>query len=181
MKGLGHRAVAVSVALGVPQALDAIGWAHIAPEQAVAAAVLAVPFSAGPLSPDADLPGSWLARFGHRHGVHGWWWPALAAWGLLSSPAAAIYAAWGPIIGWTSHLFPADFIFGKQGRSIPKGIPLIPFCGRRKWNRIGLGLRVTGRDGDGHSILEASATALVILGLIPWQLWTMLGAIPGLA
>ena len=69
------------------------------------------PFSDGRFSPDADQ--TWLSAFGHRRGVHGWWWPALAGVALALSPFGAVDALWGPIIGWGSHLFPADWFFGK--------------------------------------------------------------------
>jgi len=176
MMRLGHHGVAAAVALGVPLALGHLGIARIAPEQALAAAVLAQPFSAGRLSPDADH--TWLRAFGHRYGVHGWWWPALAAVLLLQTPAAGIYAAWGPIIGWGSHLFPADWAFGKGGRSVPRGIPLVPFAGRRKWNRLGLGVKVTGQDGEGHSLAEWAGT-WTAWGLTFWLGWLTLVAVGG--
>lgn len=166
----GHHGVAAAVALGVPLVLHHLGIAEIPPEQALAAAVAAQPFAAGRLSPDADH--TWLSAFKHRRGAHGWWWPALAAWGLLQTPAGAVYAAWGPIIGWASHLFPADWVFGKRGRSIPKGIPVLPFM---KW-RTGLGLKVTGRDGEGHSVLELTAS-WVAWGLTLWLGWLTLSTV----
>jgi hypothetical protein len=177
----GHHAVAASIALGVAQGVNLVaasrGTPGIPPESALAAAVLAQPFSAGRLSPDADQ--TWLRRFGHRRGVHGWWWPALAATVLALSPLAGAYALWGPIIGWGSHLFPADWCFGKAGRSIPRGIPMAPFSTAR----TGLGFRVSRRPKPwdrrkgkrGHSAEELAAS-WVVAALVLWQGWATLGA-----
>jgi hypothetical protein len=168
---LGHRGTAAAVALGIPPVLGYLGWARIAPEQALASAVLAVPFSAGRLSPDADQ--TWLSAFGHRRGVHGWWWPALAGLALWLSPLGGVYAAWGPVIGWSSHLVPADWCFGQGGCSIPRGIPLLPFCPAR----TGLGLKVSG-DLDGHSVLELAAS-WAVWAVAAWLAWTTLVAVGG--
>jgi hypothetical protein len=134
--------------------------------QVVACAVLAVPFSAGRFSPDADQRGLLKRWFGHRRAVHWWGWPvavlvALAALGLP-------WPCFGPPIGWLSHLWPFDWLFGKGGRSIPKGIPLWPWKGSR---RLGVGLRVTGR-WTSHSVAESVFTALLFVILLAEGWWT---------
>ena len=182
---LGHHAVAATVALGLPLALARMGHPGIAPEQALAAAVLAQPFSAGRFSPDADQ--TWLKAAGHRRGVHGWWWPALAGLALVLSGFGTVYALWGPIIGWGSHLFPADWFFGKGGRSIPKGIPLLPFCKRR----TGVGWRVSRRPKPwdrffkpkrgGHALGELLTSWVVVLAVVPYLTWLTLAAMTPVA
>lgn len=179
---LGHHATAAAVALALPIALHRAGLATIAPEQVITAALASQPFSAGRLSPDADQ--TWLKFLSHRRGVHGWWWPALAALLLGMSPLGVIYAAWGPIIGWSSHLFPADWIFGKAGYSTPRGIPLLPFCKAR----TGLGLRVSRRpkpwdwiikpSRGGHAIGELLASLVLAGGVVPYLVWLTVGSIP---
>lgn len=178
MMRFGHHVVAASVALALPAVLNRFGLAHISSESALSAAVLSQPFSAGRFSPDADQ--TWLKRAGHRRGVHGWWWPALAALCMIGTPLAGLYWAWGPIIGWTSHLFPADWAFGKGGRSIPKGIPILPCYS----GRTGLGWRVcrqpgawnkifTPRRRGGHALGELLAS-LALCPVLAWQVWSTL-------
>jgi hypothetical protein len=163
MMGTGHRLVAASVTLAAGT------WLDVQPVPALVAAALAVPFSAGRWSPDADH--TWLALCGHRRAVHGWWWPALAGWLVWHfSAGTAPFIVYGPILGWASHLFPADWVFGKGGRDIPKGLPVLPFL---PW-RTGLGLRVTGKTRGSHSILESLATAGVALTLT-LQVWSLVG------
>lgn len=143
MMGPGHMvgAAAFTLGIGIVQIETARRTGLYAPlsvAEVTAAAVLAVPFSAGQLSPDADQ--TWLKRFGHRRGVHWWGWPVAVIVGLLA--AGAPFPVLGPALGWLSHLWPYDWLYGKGGRSIPKGIPRWPW---RNSPRHGIGLRVTAR------------------------------------
>ena len=165
--GFGHRVVGVATTLAVPLGLARFG-VHTPPGEVVAAVVLAVPFSAGRLSPDADLPRGKLHRLGHRRGVHGWWWPGLAGAALVWFGLGGIYSLWGPIIGWSSHLA-ADAVFGKAGYGTPRGIPVVPFA---PW-RLGLGLKVAG-EFWGHAPLELVATWIVLAGAVPYLVWATL-------
>lgn len=161
MMGAGHRLAAVSTVLGIAAVLD------VPPGQVLLTVALAVPFSAGSLSPDADH--TWLSVFGHRRGVHGWWWPALAAALLASSSVAGAFPCWGPVLGWGSHLV-ADALFGKAGHGTPRGIPVLPFCG---W-RFGTGWRVASRRRrGGHAPGEMVAT-WTLVPVIGWQLWLLI-------
>jgi hypothetical protein len=149
----GHQAVAANLTLG----LAATGLVEMG--DALTLTVGAMLTAAGPFSPDADNRrplNRWLA---HRQSLHWWGWPLLVA--LALAPTAAPVAAYGPVIGWTSHIFPADFVFGRGGQHIPRGIPLWPWRGSR---RLGLGLRVTG-PFDGHSLIEGAAT-VALLGVL---------------
>lgn len=147
----GHMAVAATVTLATAEALAAAGH-PVSPGQVLAATALAMACSRGKLSPDADQ--SWLAMFGHRYAVHWWGWPVAAAVALLA--VGAPFVAFGPVLGWGSHIWPADWLFGGQNnrRGIPKGIPRWPWKGSP---RHGTGWSVT-RKGKGHSVAELAAT-----------------------
>jgi hypothetical protein len=155
VNGLGHRLVGASCALGVAQV------AHATVPQALALTAGAVAFSAGShLSPDMDGHGIRHEMFGHRGLLHWWGLPAVVAGAMAWRAVPLLW--WGPVIGWSSHIFPADFVFGKMGFGIPRGVPLWP--GRYGY-RLGFGLRVTGRFTN-HSVLESLATVLVALVLV---------------
>ena len=165
MMGVGHRLVAANVTFVVGAILD-----KPAGEIALAAALAAV-FSAGKFSPDADNREPLRKFFGHRGLLHWWGLPAMAL--IPLAYVSAPFWAYGPVLGWSSHIFPADFVFGKGGRSIPKGIPLGPGTDSP---RLGLGFKVSGSVGDGHSILEYATT--VVLGVVlAWQLVAMASAL----
>lgn len=157
--GPGHRLLAANVAMGLGLVLP------VTPAEVAVATVGAVVFSAGRTSPDLDNRPAVRAILGHRETLHWWGWPVLASAGLAYLGLG--YAFWGPVVGWSTHLIPGDWAFGKGGRSIPKGIPMWPWRGSR---RLGLGLRVTGRERRwgrkkgqrrDHSALELTATILL--------------------
>jgi hypothetical protein len=197
MLATGHQIVAANATVG----LASLGL--VRPAEAVGLTLGALITAAGPFSPDADNrrpPGRggrarwyvkvwrwcrrpWLPGFHnleHRETLHGWGWPVLAA--LILATNGAPLLAYGPVIGWFSHLFPADFMFGKGGRSIPRGIPAAPFGilrlftpkqRRRRSRRLGWGLRVSASNSAisrfffgyrDHSVLELAAT--VVLGVV---------------
>lgn len=175
MMGPGHRIGAAVVVLGAGMAQVEIAhrtgrFEPLPVEQVLAAAALAVPFSAGRFSPDADNRGMFKQWFGHRGAVHWWGWPV----GVLALVAALglPWPCYGPPLGWLSHLFPFDFLFGKGGRSIPRGIPLWPWRGSR---RLGLGLRVSAKQsaieramggGRTHSFAELVFTGMLAVMLV---------------
>ena len=170
MMGPGHMAGAAVVTMGAGLALIHTGRPVSSGEVLVATA-LAVPFSAGSLSPDADLPGRWLGWLGHRRGAHWLGWPLLVIVALASNGAP--FMAYGPALGWLSHIWPCDWVFGKGGQHVPMGIPRWPWRGSP---RHGLGLRTTAANGTvsralvgnrSHSALELVATGgLVLVALV---------------
>lgn len=194
----GHHAAAPAFVLGLAVAADWTArasasyghplWHATQPLQVVIAAALAVPFSAGRLSPDADQ--TWLSHLGHRRGAHWWGWPVLTilavelVWRATVGGHAPL-ALHGPALGVLSHLA-ADFWFGKGGRSIPRGIPLTPF---RHSPRIGMGVRVSAKRSGleraligsrrRHSILEWVATCALIpaTGALGWVYLSQAGII----
>jgi len=167
---IGGAAVVVGVGMVQIEVARRMGQFEPLPVgQVVAAAVLAVPFSAGRFSPDADNRGRLKRMFGHRRAVHWWGWPVavLALVAFLGLP----WPCYGPALGWLSHLFPFDFLFGKGGRSIPKGIPLWPWRGCK---RLGLGLRVSAKRSAieraagsrrTHSLAESAFTVVLAFAL----------------
>jgi hypothetical protein len=174
MLATGHQIVAANATV----ALASLGL--VRPAEAVGLTLGALITAAGPFSPDADNRAPLAAVLNHRETLHGWGWPVLAA--LILAASGAPLLAYGPVIGWTSHLFPADFMFGKGGRSIPRGIPAAPFGilrlftpeqRRRRSRRLGWGLRVSANNSAisrfffghrDHSVLELAAT--VALGVV---------------
>jgi hypothetical protein len=199
MLAAGHQLVAANATV----ALASLGL--VRPAEAVGLTLGALITAAGPFSPDADnrkppgrggrarwyvkvwrwLRRPWLPGLGnleHRETLHGWGWPALAAFILATNGAPLL--AYGPVIGWASHLFPADWMFGKGGRSIPRGIPAAPFGllrlftpkkRRRRSRRLGWGLRVSANNTwwsrflfghRDHSVLELAATVALGVALI---------------
>jgi hypothetical protein len=174
MMGPGHRIGAATVVVGIGLAQIELaprtGWAPLSVAEVTAAALLAVPFSAGRFSPDADNRGLLKRLFGHRHTLHWWGWPVavLALVAALGLP----WPCYGPALGWLSHLFPFDFLFGKGGRSIPKGIPRWPWRGCK---RLGLGLRVSAKRSAieraagsrrRHSLAESAFTVVLAVALV---------------
>jgi hypothetical protein len=174
MMGPGHRIGAAVVVVGVGlvqiELAPRAGWAPLSVAEVAAAALLAAPFSAGRFSPDADNRGRLKRMLGHRQALHWWGWPVavLALVAFLGLP----WPCYGPALGWLSHLFPFDFLFGKGGRSIPKGIPLWPWRGSK---RLGLGLRVSAKrsaieraagSGRTHSFAESAFTAVLAVSLV---------------
>jgi len=162
---IGAATVVVGVGLAQIELAPRAGWAPLSVAEVAAAALLAVPFSAGRFSPDGRLD----QMLGHRQAVHWWGWPVavLALVAFLGLP----WPCYGPALGWLSHLFPFDFLFGKGGRSIPKGIPLWPWRGSK---RLGLGLRVTAKRSAieraagsrrTHSLAESAFTAVLAVAL----------------
>ena len=115
---------------------------------------------------------------------------ALGVWALAM--AGAPLAAYGPVIGWASHLVPADLIFGKGGQHIPRGLPTAPFgvlrlrkpkSRRKRSERWGVGLRVSADNTRlslalvgrrEHSVLELAATVLLVVAMLG-QAWLLLG------
>lgn len=191
MMGIGHALGAPVMVLGLGLAVDWTGRATgvtIPPAQVAVAAALAVPFAFGRLSPDADQrkPVKKLVG-GHRQTLHWWGWPvaAIAAimlgWPLLLGGWAPFWA-YGPALGWLSHIWPWDWIFGKGGRNIPRGIPRWPVKGSP---RHGLGLRVSPQRSRveqaligsrrQHAILEWIVTASFLPVL--WWEWQALGGV----
>lgn len=172
MLDAGHRVTAVSMTLAVAQVGHATGFYDIPREMAIITALVASLFSAGKWSPDCDNRG-WIKEiFGHRYGIHWYGWPliAMAAIAYLTgaAPLAATFVLYGPALGWLSHIWPADWLFGKRGRHIPRGIPVWPWRSSPRW---GLNLRVTANNERGggwfaaklfgrrkHSVLEFYAT-----------------------
>jgi hypothetical protein len=175
MMGPGHRigAAAVVVGVGMVQIELARRTGRFEPlpvGEVVAAAALAVPFSAGRFSPDADNRGWVKRRFGHRRAVHWWGWPVAVL--AVVAACGLPWPCYGPALGWLSHLFPFDFLFGKGGRSIPKGIPLWPWRGCK---RLGLGLRVSAKQSAieraagsrrTHSLAESAFTVVLAVVLV---------------
>ena len=181
MLAAGHRAAAPVFVLSGALAADWLSgalagaehptWGHSDPLQVLAAAVLAIPFSAGKLSPDADL--TWLKRLGHRGAAHWPGWPVLAVlatlalWHAAGQPGLPLVLI-APELGWGSHLA-ADWWFGAGGRSIPRGIPLLPV---RRGPRTGLGNRVSAKRSGlekaligsrrRHSVLEWTVTCALV-------------------
>jgi hypothetical protein len=159
MNAAGHQAVAANLTLG----LAATGLVDVG--DALTHTVGAMLTAAGPFSPDADNRRPLNRWFGHRQSLHWWGWPLLAA--LILAALSAPVAAYGPVIGWASHIVPADWAFGRGGQHVPRGIPLWPWRGSR---RLGLGLPVTG-PFDGHSLIEGAATVALIGVLLAHAGW----------
>jgi hypothetical protein len=143
--------------------------------QVAACAALAVPFSAGRFSPDADNRGWLKRRLGHRRALHWWGWPVAVLVGV--AVAGLPWPCFGPALGWFSHLWPFDYLFGKGGRSIPKGIPRWPWRGSP---RHGLGLRVSAKQSAverlagsrrTHSFAESAFTVVLALVLMAEMWW----------
>ena len=184
MMAAGHQATAANMAL----ALATVGL--VTPGQAAALGVGALVTAAGPFSPDADNRKPLRRWLEHRETLHGWGWPVLA--GVALAMAGAPLAAYGPVIGWASHLVPADLIFGKGGQHIPRGLPTAPFgvlrlrkpkSRRKRSERWGVGLRVSADNTRlslalvgrrEHSVLELAATVLLVVALAG-QAWLLLG------
>lgn len=148
MLATGHRIVAANIVLAIP--MDSAEKALM-----LAGAVL---FSAGRFSPDLDAREPARTIFGHRGILHWWGLPAIAAVALCIA-GAPIYL-YGPVIGWGSHIFPADYVFGKAGYGTGEGVPLWPY---KDSPRLGLGFKVSGRF-VGHSGPELTAT--IVLGTV---------------
>jgi hypothetical protein len=142
--GAGHQLVAANITVG----LASVGL--VRPAEAVGLTIGALITAAGPFSPDADNRPPLAGVMRHRGALHWWGWPAGVA--LVLAAAGAPVLAYGPVIGWWSHVV-ADALVGAGGYSIPKGVPLWPW-GR---TRIGTGLKVTGR-WWGHSLAELTLT-----------------------
>lgn len=173
MMGPGHMigAGVVSLGAGLVQIEFARRTGQVEPlplGEVVACALLAVPFSAGRFSPDADQRGRLRRWFGHRRAVHWWGWPVAVM--VVLAVVAAPWPCYGPAIGWLSHLWPFDWLFGKGGRSIPKGIPRWPWRGSP---RHGVGLRVTGR-WTSHSVAESAFTVVLAVALAAEVWWASL-------
>jgi hypothetical protein len=143
------------VAANATIALASVGL--VRPAEAVGLTLGALLTAAGPFSPDADNRAPLSAVMRHRGNLHWWGWPMLVA--AVMAAAGAPLLAYGPVIGWFSHIWPADWLAGRGGRSIPRGIPLWPVGSRR----IGLGIKVTGPFG-GHSLAELTLT--VVFGVV---------------
>lgn len=187
--GPGHMlgAAAFTLGLGLAQIHLAEATGQFGPlgvGEVVAAAALAVPFSAGRFSPDADNRGRLKRMFGHRRALHWWGWPVVVLAALVA--AGAPFVALGPALGWLSHIWPFDYLFGKGGRSIPKGIPRWPWRGSP---RHGLGLRVSADrswierlligDRRKHSALEWIFTG-VLFAVVAGELWLLGGTMASL-
>ena len=173
MMGPGHMIGAATVVVGVGlvqiELAPRAGWAPLSVAEVAAAALLAVPFSAGRFSPDADNRGRLKRMLGHRRALHWWGWPVAVL--VLVAFLGLPWPCYGPALGWLSHLFPFDFLFGKGGRSIPKGIPLWPWRGCK---RLGLGLRVSAKRSAieraagsrrTHSLAESAFTVVLAVAL----------------
>jgi hypothetical protein len=102
--------------------------------------------------------------------VHWWGWPVSVL--ALMAACGLPWPCYGPALGWLSHLVPFDLLFGKGGRSIPRGIPLWPWRGCK---RLGLGLRVSARQSAveraagsrrTHSLAESAVTVLLAVALV---------------
>ena len=181
MMAAGHLAGAGALVLGLGLAQIAVSdrtglGDPMLPGEILIAALLALPFSAGPLSPDADLPKGRLGWLGHRRGAHWIGWPLLVIFALAW--AGAPFVAYGPALGWLSHLWPCDWMFGKGGPNIPKGIPRWPWRGSP---RHGLGLRTTANNGRisralvgtrEHAVLELAAT-FALTGICALEVWLL--------
>jgi hypothetical protein len=142
------------------------------PLQAGAAMVVALLFSAGPLSPDLDqhrgwrltdrvLPDEALGNGGplqHRGITHWWGLPAAVAATLPLVPPAAGWVLLSALAGWCSHLV-GDFVFGRADRFCGRGpgIPTAPW-----WGHVGVGLDTGGRT-------ESFTRALVLPAVAVWQ------------
>lgn len=167
MLGPGHRLMAANVSLLICEALPSFSNIQPTPRTTLAVVLSSMLFSAGRLSPDMDQIEILKRIFGHRYLLHWWGLPFF----LVFTPFVYFsvpFIYWGPLIGWTSHLLPADYIFGKAGYGIPKGIPLGPF---RTSKRLGLGIKVTGRQKlDGtrykHGRLELITTIMLNFTLL---------------
>ena len=149
MDGNPHRVFAVAAWTGVVAVSGLPLWV------AAAGAGLAAAVSAGPTSPDVDNTRNWretvaglpLTRWdnrvaGHRRITHWWGWPAICAYLLAGADQGDIgWVAWALITGWSSHIV-GDFVFGKGGYDIPRGVPVLPWG----WH-VGLGLKSGRKDG----------------------------------
>jgi len=184
----GHMLAAPAFVMGLGLGVNAVGSlvghpALLNPGEVVAAAVLSIPFSAGPLSPDGIER---LFGLDHRYGVHWYGYPLLVIAILLWFGAPLV--ALGPVLGWLSHIWPADWLFGKGGRDVPRGIPAWPIRplgrdrrgNRPRGKRYGVDLRVTANTRGWrrifgkreHSVLEYVAT-FALLPILAFQLWTL--------
>ena len=184
MMAAGHLAGAAALTLGAGLALVAAGrdGAFVAAGDAqvvgeiIVATLAALPFAAGPWSPDADLPSGRLAWLGHRYAAHWWGWPVAVMFVLVS--LGAPFVAFGPILGWFSHIWPCDWIFGKGGQHVPRGIPRWPWRGAK---RHGLNLRTTANNSGlsralfgkrDHAVLELWAT-FGLLGVVALESYAL--------
>ena len=189
MMATGHMvgAMAFTLGLGLVQIKVAQWTGVVAPVETgavMAAAGLSVPFSAGKLSPDVDQTPWIRRRFGHRMSLHWWGWPMIPIVALVA--VGAPFAFFGPFLGWLSHIWPFDWLFGKGGRHVPRGIPRWPW---RSSPRHGVGLRVTARRSRverwaigsrrRHSVLEWAFT-VVLLVVVGCELHALGGTMPGL-
>lgn len=141
-----HRLLGVTSVLAM-----SVAGAHLSLPALSVAALSAAVSSGGDTSPDVDNQRWFKTTLGHinllRHRVllHWlglpagaalvWWWlaPVVPGW-VFAVPV-------GLLIGWCSHLFPGDFVFGKGNRryGLGRGIPLLPWgC------YVGLGIRCGG-------------------------------------
>jgi hypothetical protein len=145
MNGVHHRVVAASLWPAWATLGHAPHW------QVIAGIPVAVAFSAGWTSPDVDdtwlmekatkwIPGRWDHEiFGHRQTLHWWGWPALLAYLAGNADLGVVgWAVWAALLGWTSHIV-ADAAFGRGGRGVPAGIPLLPWGAH-----VGLGFKSDG-------------------------------------
>jgi hypothetical protein len=90
---------------------------------------------------------------------------ALAWWHFAPVVPGWVFAsALGLLIGWCSHLFPGDFVFGKGNRryGLGRGIPLLPWgC------YVGLGIRCGGVVERATSwVLVAATVALTVQSVL---------------
>lgn len=173
MMAPGHAVGAAVFVLGlglvqIETARSTGAFAPLEPGAVVATAALAVPFSFGRLSPDVDKRKPFEELLGHRYATHWWGWP-VAIIAVLAANGAPL-PAFGPPLGWLSHIWPLDWLFGKGGPSIKKGIPRWPW---RSSPRHGVGLRVSAKRSRferwligyrrRHSVLEWIFTVILLL------------------
>jgi membrane-bound metal-dependent hydrolase YbcI (DUF457 family) len=163
MMAPGHRAAAFTAAFTVAAIVDAT------PGSTAVTAVVAAMFSAGVASPDGDQREPLRSALGHRGATHWWGWPV--AWAVTCWLAGLPLVAYGPAIAWGSHVA-VDAVWGKGGRSIPRGVPVWP---TRRGRRVGLGYRVTSDTvPGGHSVSEALGTLAFGATSVAWSLHLLL-------
>jgi hypothetical protein len=178
---IGSAAFVLGLGLAEIHLGPSVGLSALPTGQVVAMAGAAVPFSFGRLSPDVDQRQPFRRWFGHRYAVHWWGWPVAVMAGLAVLGAPLI--AFGPPLGWLSHIWPFDWLFGKGGQSVKRGIPRWPW---RSSPRHGVGWRVSANQSwlerlaigerRRHSVGEWIFTA-ILLAVVLAELYA-LGSLP---